>query len=497
MAASAALSQLQSLDLNTLWALPVVYVLAVIVYRIWFHPLAKYPGPFLAKFTDIYPMVVAFRMTRLYWQYDMLQKYGSPVRVATNQLFFSDMKSWVDIYGQSSSPCLKEPHFYDPFTATGANSVFNEKDKAAHARVRRLLSHAFSLNALLKDEPFIQQKVQTLDEMVFRPNTGQTVDIFGKMMCHFLDISSYFSFGTSFNSVSGQGGISHRDMDCFFVTIPVQAFIPWLRYVPIPRIQRAYGQLDNFVKFVQKSVRDFQLQIEKEGDSFAKGTFLRNLIDARDEETKSKLSFEELVENTIIFLLAGSDTTAITSIYLMWECGKRPEVKKRLIDEIRSAFPDPDKMPTYEEASKLPYLNACIDETLRLWGPFNVGFPRVSPGKQIGEHFVPKGVNVATVSYATHRDPSIFPDPLQFVPERWLSSNPDMRAMWKPFGHGPRNCIGKHLADIGMHLTLTRLYQLYDIETDPSMTEQMMRQKDRGAAGPWDAKFLVTFTPAK
>lgn len=133
---------------------------------------------------------------------------------------------------------------------------------------------------------------------------------------------------------------------------------------------------------------------------------------------------------------------------------------------------------------------------MRLWGPFNVGFPRVSPGKQIGDHFIPKGTNVATVTYATHRDPNVFPNPFEFIPERWLTSNADMRAMAKPFGHGPRNCIGKHLADIGMHLTLTRLFQLYDIETDTAMTEEMMKQKDRGAAGPWDAKFLVKVTAA-
>ena len=142
------------------------------------------------------------------------------------------------------------------------------------------------------------------------------------------------------------------------------------------------------------------------------------------------------------------------------------------------------------------YFNACIEETLRLWGPFNVGFPRVSPGKQIGGVFVPAGTVVATVAYSTHRDPNYFPNPLEFVPERWLDASSDMRAMAKPFGHGPRNCIGKHLAEIGLRLTLTRLYQLYDIEIDSCMTEEMMRQKDRGAAGPWAGKFVVVPKPA-
>lgn len=196
--------------------LAIFYVLSVIIYRIWFHPLAKYPGPFLAKFTDIYPIIAMFRMIRLHWQYDMLKTYGSPVRVSTNQLFFSDLKSWGDIYGQSSNPCPKDPGFYGPFTATGATSVFNETDKTEHARVRRLLSHAFSLNALLEDEPFVRQKVEVLNNTIFKPaaEDRESVDIFGKMMCHFLDISSYFSFGKSFDSVSGRGEITHHDMDC-------------------------------------------------------------------------------------------------------------------------------------------------------------------------------------------------------------------------------------------------------------------------------------------
>jgi hypothetical protein len=55
----------------------------------------------------------------LTWQYEMLQKYGSPVRIATNELIFSDMKAWSDIYGQSSNPCQKEKVFYNMFTVTG------------------------------------------------------------------------------------------------------------------------------------------------------------------------------------------------------------------------------------------------------------------------------------------------------------------------------------------------------------------------------------------
>ncbi|KAJ9494778.1 hypothetical protein H2202_009679 [Exophiala xenobiotica] len=478
---------------TALWTLPLLYLVAKIVYNIYFHPLAKFPGPFLAKFTSIFPMLSMFKMNRIRWQHEMLQKYGSPVRVGTNELYFSDMKSWQDIYGQSSNPCPKEKVFYDMFSATGAVSILTERNKAAHARLRRLISHACSLKGLLQEEPMIHQKVKTLLDVVFVPAASkkESVDIFQTLMDHYLDITTYLSFGVSFDCVSGKGTLNHDDLDAFMVVVPTQAFFPQLRYVPIKAIQDGYKALDRLIKFAEKSVGDFHDKIEKNGDDYAKGTFLRNLIDAVDPETGSKLTFPELVENTILFLVAGSDTTAVTTMYTIWEIGRRPDVRKKLVDEIRTAFPDPNHEPTYEETSKLEYLNSCIEETLRIWGPLSAGFPRISPGKVIGDHFIPKGVQVATPAYVTARDEAVFPNPTEYIPERWLSATAEMRNMSRPFSYGPRNCIGKHLADIGLHLTLTRLYQLYDIEIDPSMTDMMMLQKDRGVCAPWDQRLIV------
>jgi cytochrome P450 len=138
------------------------------------------------------------------------------------------------------------------------------------------------------------------------------------------------------------------------IVVPTQSFFPALRHFPIPAIQNAYRGLQKLIDFSRSHVRNFQAKLEQEGDSFAKGTFLRNLVDARDSETGgSKLNFGELVENTIIFLVAGSDTTAVTTAYALWELGRKPHMRRRLIQEIRTAFPDADIMPTYEQASKL------------------------------------------------------------------------------------------------------------------------------------------------
>lgn len=183
-----------------LCSLTVIYVFATIIHRIFFHPLAKYPGPLLAKFTELYPMLAMVKRNRIVWQYKMLKTYGSPVRVATNELYFSDMKAWSDIYGQSSNPCTKEKVFYDMFTVTGATSVLNERGKVQHARLRRLLSHSFSLKALLLEEPLVQKKVEEYIKIVIAPaaETGETVDIYTNLIEHYLDITSYLRWVLSY-----------------------------------------------------------------------------------------------------------------------------------------------------------------------------------------------------------------------------------------------------------------------------------------------------------
>ena len=126
-----------------------------------------------------------------------------------------------------------------------------------------------------------------------------------------------------------------------------------------------------------------------------------------------------------------------------------------------------------------------------MWGPLSSAFPRVSPGRVISGHYIPKETIVSTSSHATSHDPQVFPEPDRYNPDRWLNADKEMKEMSRPFSYGPRNCIGKHLAQIGLFLTLSRLYQLYDIENDGCMTSDMMRLKDRGVSAPWGAKVVI------
>ena len=68
--------------------------------------------------------------------------------------------------------------------------------------------------------------------------------------------------------------------------------------------------------------------------------------------------------------------------------------------------------------------------------------------------------------------------------------------MSRPFSYGPRNCIGKHLAEIGLILTLSRLYQLFDVTVHPQTTDKMMEPKDIGILEPCGERLYVSIKPA-
>ena len=128
------------------------YTLVTIIYRLYFHPLAKFPGPFLGKITSLYTDFTILRFRRSKDVHVQFAKYGPIVRVGPNELAFNDAHSIKEIYGQSPHPCLKVPRFYRGFSMTGKESVFPDTDKDNHSRQRRMLSHGFSQNAILEGE---------------------------------------------------------------------------------------------------------------------------------------------------------------------------------------------------------------------------------------------------------------------------------------------------------------------------------------------------------
>lgn len=108
-------------------------------------------------------------------------------------------------------------------------------------------------------------------------------------------------------------------------------------------------------------------------------------------------------------IIAGSGTTAVTLTYAIWAILLNPTVRRKLEEEVATLANDYNDIVL----EKLPYLNAVVTETLRLYGSAPGALPRTTPSKglQIGNFFIPPGVTCTTQSYTMHRDPIIFADP--------------------------------------------------------------------------------------
>lgn len=130
---------------------------------------------------------------------------------------------------------------------------------------------------------------------------------------------------------------------------------------------------------------------------------------AAEAEKGEKLDVEDIQSEAGVFTVAGTDTTAITMTYLVWCVFSRPELQRKVQDEVAGLaddFADSDLL-------QLPWLNAVISETLRLYGPIASALPRVSPpgGAVLGGFSIPGGTLVGTQSYTIHRNPDLFPNP--------------------------------------------------------------------------------------
>jgi cytochrome P450 len=142
-----------------------------------------------------------------------------------------------------------------------------------------------------------------------------------------------------------------------------------------------------------------------ENPSDPKPTLLTKLFDTE----KNGLTVGDIRQEAQAYIVAGSDTTAVTMTYLSYAVSNDSRVREKLVTELMSlAEPITDK-----SLRDLPYLNLVIAETLRLYTAVPLGLPRSVPpeGAKFCGYQLPADITVSTQSYSLHRDPSIFPDP--------------------------------------------------------------------------------------
>jgi len=187
------------------------------------------------------------------------------------------------------------------------------------------------------------------------------------------------------------------------------------------------------------------------------------------EDTKMEVHQGGLLADTLLIIVAGSDTTSSSVTILLYFLLTHPHVLSRVVSEVDAAFESQGSTtetlsPDWWSSSKLSYLEACVNEGLRLYPAVPNGSYRWSgQGKQVGDKYIPPRTTVSLDIYSIHRDSRYFgPDPDAFRPERWLSGEPINRGAFIPFSTGPRGCVGKALAMQEMKALLSSLLRKFE-----------------------------------
>ena len=159
----------------------------------------------------------------------------------------------------------------------------------------------------------------------------------------------------------------------------------------------------------------------------------------------SEMGMADMVAECLDHIGAGIDTTGDALCFLMWELSQPHNAKRiqRLMEELKTCDPEQGG-----RLDLLPYLNAVIEETMRLWAPGTLPLPRYVPqgGRVIDGYYIPAHTIVSAQSYTVHRlDRTVLPEPEKFLPERWLDDkgSVERQRLMFAFGSGARSCIGK------------------------------------------------------
>jgi cytochrome P450 len=221
------------------------------------------------------------------------------------------------------------------------------------------------------------------------------------------------------------------------------------------RFQKAKAELDRVVYGA--------IEERRGGKAAERPDVLQLLLDAKDPETGSGLDDDEVRDEALTMLGAGTDTSAATLTWVAHFLSTHAAVLHRLRQEVDEVLGD--RLPSLEDLPKLTYTKMVIEESMRLRPPFwAVGRSAIAEDA-IGGFTIEPGADVIMASYLTHRHPAFWPNPEAFDPERFEAERASAMHpfQWIPFGGGARKCIGAQFAMMEMQLLLPLIVRALDL----------------------------------
>lgn len=348
-------------------------------------------------------------------------------------------------------------------------------------RQRTLVMHAFNPVHVKSYYPSLQIVTRRLLGR-FRTLADKKTpfELIPELMRYTVDVTAGLAFGTDVNTIETDGVTIQQHLNGTFRMLQKRLFAPfpywhWIKFSDDRALDRSAQVIKNAIQGFIQSARERMSENPRLFD-FPEN-LLEALIAARDEN-ESKLSEADLTGNILTILLAGEDTTAHTLAWTIYYFYKYPKVFSRAREEVDSVIGEDDVASNYERLAEMDFLEACINESMRLRpvAPF-IG-SEANFDTQVADVSIPKGTMILMLPRVASIDERNFLKAMEFRPERWLEAgrHEHNRKVSIPFGSGPRLCPGRFLAMEEMKMALSTLIKNFDIELIESQNGNQVRE---------------------
>ena len=369
------------------------------IYNIYFHSLAKIPGPRTWSASRL-PFIRALLKGTIIQDLQKLhQKYGPVLRIAPDEVTFAQPEAWNDILQpQPGKQFLKDPTWWSAQPGMSL-TILSAIQPEPHARIRKLFAPALSLRALKDQEPIVNRYanllVERLQEYASKAPSGEaaTIDIGPWFNFTTFDIIGDLAYGESFECL--ENSRFHEWIKRVFDSVKGATWVASTRFYPSveyvllklvsPYLRRM--QVAHFGYIAQKVYRRLNWETQRPD-------FMSHVIQGGVEKA---LPIDQINSTFVVLTNAGSETTATALSGTMHYLINHPDKLIIVVDEIRERFQTADEI-SLDALQQLPFLNAVLKEGLRLCPPIPWILPRRVPagGSLVCGTWLPAGVGAWT-----------------------------------------------------------------------------------------------------
>lgn len=372
----------------------------------------------------------------------MIEKYGdvcyAPFTGVKNY-FIHDPEVIKEILA-TQSPKFKRTYLFRAFRKFLGDGLFTS-DGDYHKRQRRLIKPAFYPQRI---EGYANTMVQCAADEMNKWKDGDTININQAMTRITLQVITKAMFGSGLDNETiiavgkNLGAAFHVMND--IVQNPFYVFC-LEKEIRIPLVKKFFhlkAELDKVINGIISSYR-------KEEHS-QKSDLLSMLMQARDEETGTGMTDEQIRDEVMTFFIAGHETTTIALTWSWYMIGKHPEIADEFYEEVKAITAG--RLPMAQDYQTLHLTKNIFKETLRIYPPAWTFARESTEDVVIRDYHFPKGAVLWTITYLVHHNEKYFHDPEAFIPSRWddekIKELP--KYAYFPFGGGNRMCIGEGFA---------------------------------------------------